>query len=144
MPTDCMSNMSNLQYVKATDNHNQEVGNNMRIATLKARSVKNKDHFIVQQLHETDVDLAVITETWLKDTDTDKACVIRSCLLMTMTPDVHFSTCLLQVCDNKCHQIQVCMSIYLLDAIYCHVDDWPDAYYRGCTSYTYVMYKYKP
>ena len=28
---------------------------------------------IVQQLHETDVDLAVITETWLKDTYTDKA-----------------------------------------------------------------------
>ena len=45
----------------------------MRIATLNARSYKNKDHLIVQQLHETDVDLAMITETWLKDTDTDKA-----------------------------------------------------------------------
>ena len=44
----------------------------MRIATLNARSVKNKGHPIVQQLHETGVDLAVITETWLKDTDTDK------------------------------------------------------------------------
>ena len=78
MPTNHMSNVSNLQYVKTTDNHNQEVGNNMRIATLNSRSVKNKGHLIVQQLHETDVDLAVITETWLKDTDTDKAWLIQS------------------------------------------------------------------
>ena len=73
MSTDCMSNMSNLQYVKTTNNHNQEVGNNMRIATLDARSAKNKDHLTVQQLHETDVDLAVITETLLKGTDADQA-----------------------------------------------------------------------
>ena len=73
-----MTNMSNLQYVKTTDNHNQEVGNNMRIAILNARSVRNKDHIIVLQLHETDVDLAVITETWLKDTDTDKAWLNQS------------------------------------------------------------------
>ena len=65
-PTDHMSNLSNLQYVKTTDNHNQEVGSNMRIATLNARSVKKKEHLIVQQLHETNVDLAVITEMWLR------------------------------------------------------------------------------
>ena len=46
-----------------TDNHNQEVAsNNMRIATLNAWSVKNKDYPIVQQLLETDADIAVITE----------------------------------------------------------------------------------
>ena len=45
----------------------------MRIAKPNASSVKNKDHLIVKQLHETDVDLAEITETWLKDTDTEKA-----------------------------------------------------------------------
>ena len=73
-----MSNVSNLQYVKTTDNHNQEVGNNMTIITPNAWSVKNKDHFIAQQLHETDVDIAVITETWLKDTDTDKAWLNQS------------------------------------------------------------------
>ena len=73
MTTDHISNVSNLQYVKTTDNHNEELGNNMRIATFNVRSVKNKDHFIVQQLHETDVDLAVITETWVMDTNTDKA-----------------------------------------------------------------------
>ena len=76
--TDHMSNVSNLQYVKTIDNHNQGVGNNMRIATLNARSVKNKDHLIVQQLHETDVDLAMIIEIWLKDTDTDKSWLNQS------------------------------------------------------------------
>ena len=50
----------------------------MRIATLNARSVKNNDHLIVQQLHDTDVDLAVIIERWLKDTDTDKAWLNQS------------------------------------------------------------------
>ena len=57
-----------------TNNHNQEaVSNNVRIATLNGKSVKNKDHLIVQQLLETDTDIAVITETWLKDTDVDEA-----------------------------------------------------------------------
>ena len=50
----------------------------MRITTLNAGSVKKKDHLIVQQLHETEVDLAVITETWLKDTVTGKAWLNQS------------------------------------------------------------------
>ena len=74
IPINCESNISNLLFVNMTDNHNQEAAsNNMRIATLNARSVKNKDHLIVQQLLETDADVAVITETWLKDTDIDEA-----------------------------------------------------------------------
>ena len=73
IPINCGSNISNLLFVNMTDNHNQEVAsNNKRIATLNARSVKKKDHLIVQQLLETDTDLAVITETWLKDTDVDE------------------------------------------------------------------------
>ena len=62
-----------------TNNHNQEAAtNNMMIATLNAWSVKNKDHRIVQQLLKTDTDIAVITETWLKDTDTDDAWLNQS------------------------------------------------------------------
>ena len=57
-----------------TDNHNQEAAsNNMMTATLNARSVKNKDHLIVQQLFETDADIAVLIDTWLKDIDVDEA-----------------------------------------------------------------------
>ena len=50
----------------------------MRIATLNTRSVKNKDHLIAQQLLKTDVDIAVITKTWLKDTETDKGWLNQS------------------------------------------------------------------
>ena len=72
MPKSYGPNISNLPVVNTKNNHNQEGAcNNMRIATLNARSGKNKDHLIVQQLHETDTDIAVITETWLKDTDID-------------------------------------------------------------------------
>ena len=70
----CRSNISNLLFVNMTDSHNQEAAsNNMRIATFNARSVKNKDQLIVQQLLETQADLAVITQTWFKDTDIDEA-----------------------------------------------------------------------
>ena len=62
-----------------TDNPNQEAAsNNMRIATLNARSVKNKDQLIVQQLLETETDIAVETETWLNDTDVDEAWLNQS------------------------------------------------------------------
>ena len=40
---------------------------------FNAWSAKNEDHLIVQQLLETDIDIVVITETWLKDTDVDEA-----------------------------------------------------------------------
>ena len=74
IPTNHGSDISNLLFVNATDNNNEEAAsNNMRITTLNARSVKNKDHLIVQQLHKTVMDIAVTTETWLKDPDVDKA-----------------------------------------------------------------------
>ena len=73
-----MSNLNNLLYVKTADNNNEEVANNMKIATLNARSVKNKDHLIAHQLYETDMDIAVITKTWFKDTDTEKAWLNQS------------------------------------------------------------------
>ena len=79
IPINCGSNISNLLFVNMTNNHNQEAAsNNMRIATLNAWPVKNKDHLIVQQLLETDGDIAVITETWLKDTDIDEAWLNQS------------------------------------------------------------------
>ena len=41
---------------------------NIRIATLNARSVKNKDQIILQELNNSNMDVALITETWIKDT----------------------------------------------------------------------------
>ena len=44
-------------------------GTNMtRIVTVKARSIKNREHLIVNELNDKNVDIAVITKTWFKDT----------------------------------------------------------------------------
>ena len=42
------------------------------------RSVKNKDNLIVYELHDSSMDMAVITETWLKDTEVDNSCLNQS------------------------------------------------------------------
>ena len=68
-PICCKGDKSNLMYVKITNNEDAEVEKIMRIATLNTRSVRNKDHLIVQELHNINVDMAVKTETWLKDTE---------------------------------------------------------------------------
>ena len=79
IPINCGSNISNSLFVNMTDNHNQEAAsNNMRIAKLNTRSVKNKHHLTVQQLLEKDTDIAVITETCLKDTDINEAWLNQS------------------------------------------------------------------
>ena len=41
---------------------------NNRIATLNARSVKNKDKILLQELNNNDIYVALITETWTKNT----------------------------------------------------------------------------
>ena len=51
---------------------------NIRIATLNARSVKNKDQIIVQELTNNDINAALITETWTKDTQEDLAWLNQS------------------------------------------------------------------
>ena len=50
----------------------------MRIATRNARSVRNKDHLIVQELQDSNVDMAVTTETWLKDTEAENSWLNQS------------------------------------------------------------------
>ena len=57
---------NNLVYAKITNNQDEEVVEKIRIATLNAISVRNKDHLIVQELHDSNVDMTVITETRLK------------------------------------------------------------------------------
>ena len=49
-----------------------------RIATLNVRSIKNKDHLIVNELNDNNIDIAVITEMRLKDTKEDQAWLDQS------------------------------------------------------------------
>ena len=52
----------------------------LKIATLNARSVRNKDQFLFQELTDNNIDIGLITETWLKDTQEDEAWVNQSAL----------------------------------------------------------------
>ena len=48
---------------KITNNQDEEVVKNIRIATLNARLVSKTDRLIVQGLYDSSVDMAVTTET---------------------------------------------------------------------------------
>ena len=52
----------------------------LTIATLNARSVKNKDELLFQDLTDNNIDIGLITETWLKDMLEDEAWVNQSAL----------------------------------------------------------------
>ena len=52
----------------------------LTLATLNARSVKNKDQLVFQELTNNNIDIGLITETWLKDTQEDGALVNQSTL----------------------------------------------------------------
>ena len=69
---------NNLVYARVTNHQAMEAEQNMRMVTLNARSLRNKDHIILQELHESNVDVAVITKTWLKDTDADDSWLNQS------------------------------------------------------------------
>ena len=47
----------------------------LTIATLNTRSVKNKDQLLFQELADNNIDIGLITETWLKDTQMVEAWV---------------------------------------------------------------------
>ena len=65
-------NQNNLKQIRITESNGLEVVNNIRLATLNARLVKNNDLIISQELNNHKIDIAVITETWLKDTPEDE------------------------------------------------------------------------
>ena len=68
----------NLKYTRTTDFGNKDHMPNIRIATINARSVKNKDQIILQEFTSNDINAAVITETWTKYTQEDLAWLNQS------------------------------------------------------------------
>ena len=77
-PTCCNVDKNNLVHARVTNHQAIEAEQNMIVATLNARSVRNKDHIILQELHDSNIDMAVITETWLKDTEADDSWLNQS------------------------------------------------------------------
>ena len=71
-------NKWSLKDFRTTNLTNKDPMSNIRIVTLNVRSVKNKDQMIVQELAENNIDMALITETWTKDTQEDQAWLNQS------------------------------------------------------------------
>ena len=70
-------NQNNLKQIRITESNGLEMVNNIRLATLNARSVKT-DLMISQKLNDHKIDN---TETWLKDTPGVKAWTNKSELI---------------------------------------------------------------
>ena len=68
-------NTKNLIQINPTEKSNS---NNIRIATINVRSVKNKQQQIVETTELENIDFIRLTEPWLKNTDEDKACINTS------------------------------------------------------------------
>ena len=68
-------NTKNLIQINTTKKNNS---NNIRIATMNTRSVKNKQLQIVEIMELENIDFTMLTETWLKNTDEDMAWVSTS------------------------------------------------------------------
>ena len=60
-------------YTRITDFSDKDYMPNIRIATLNARSVKNKDQIILQELNNNNINVVLITEMWTKDRHEDLA-----------------------------------------------------------------------
>ena len=68
----------NLHYVAITDRGKTKVLPYIRLGTLNSRSVKNKDPLIIGELEDKNVDIVLITKTWIKNTDEDSAWLNQS------------------------------------------------------------------
>ena len=57
---------------------NKLVSNHIRIATVNTRSIKNKVELVLENSNLQNLDFLAVTETWLKDTDEDRAWIETS------------------------------------------------------------------
>ena len=72
-------NITNLITVSTLVKCNTE--SELCLGTANVQLIKNKDHLFSDFLSEYDLDVLVLTQTWLKDTPTDKAWM--DCSLIT-------------------------------------------------------------
>ena len=54
------------------------ISNHIRIATVNTRSIKNKVELVLENSNLQNLDFLAVTETWLKDTDEDRAWIESS------------------------------------------------------------------
>ena len=70
--------MDNLINVTVTNKIGNETTSTTSIAKLSSRSVKSKDQAIIEEEYDKNVNIAVLTETWLHDNTGDQAWLNQS------------------------------------------------------------------
>ena len=63
---------------------------NLTLSLLNAQLIKNKELLLHGQLIHHDVDICILTETWLSENDSDRTWVTIHCSEYGSIPDVHF------------------------------------------------------
>ena len=66
-------NPDNLINITITNKIGNKTASTIKLATLNARSVKNKDEMIVDEFIRAKIDIDLLTETWPKDKPKDQA-----------------------------------------------------------------------
>ena len=69
----------NLITIQNDDSDQIQTRKGLSIATVNARSIRNKDHLVMNEIERSNIDYVVITETWL-DGEKDDNWVNQSCL----------------------------------------------------------------
>ena len=70
--------MDNLVQVRITNKIRTETASTIRLVTLNARPLKNKDQMLVNEFIKAKIDIGLLTKTWLKDTPEAQAWVNQS------------------------------------------------------------------
>ena len=60
------------------NNNGTKVTTTTRLMLLNARSIKKKDHIIIAELGNNKIEIAVLTETWIKSNQQDEAWLSQS------------------------------------------------------------------
>ena len=71
-------NPDNLISITITNKIGNKTASTIRLATLNAQPVKNKEEMIVDEFIKAKIDIGLLTETLLKDTPEDQAWVDQS------------------------------------------------------------------
>ena len=64
-------NHNNLIHIRPTNTEGQFYTLNLNIATVNVRSLKNCEQLVLNEIIKGNIDVLVITETWLSDTQDD-------------------------------------------------------------------------
>ena len=72
------ADICNLRQVPTVDINNHETTRTITVSTINARSLKHKENLISEEIHNTNSDITIITETWLTDTEEDNTCTLSS------------------------------------------------------------------